>query len=188
MKTLKKTGLPAVAAMLIASQLYAQPVEPATSPSDPAPPAAQGQLSADEMLARTQGLAAQVRVDIQRVQHLQTVARQQKDIIKLSCVNDKFVKLKAETNIFDNVHAELTASIATDARFAVFVRVEKAGADTHKVREEAEACAGESELSPSQSNNDVTSPDITDDPTVGVPFGEGGGVQVEPPGYASPFN
>ncbi|MDB4963236.1 MAG: hypothetical protein JWP01_3235 [Myxococcales bacterium] len=185
MKRFKKSGLPAVAAMLIASQLYAQPVVPATPPTDPAAPAPQGQLSADEMKVRSQALTAQVRTDIQRVQHLQTLARQQKDIIKLSCVNDKFVKLKAETNIFDNTQAELTASIDTDARFAVFPRLEKAGVDTHKVREEAEACVGEGEIVPGNSDATVTSPEIEDDPTSGVPFGA---VEVEPPAYASPFN
>lgn len=185
MKRLKNSGLAAIAAMLIAGQLYAQPVAPATPAADPAARAPQGQLSADEMKIRSATLGEQVRVDIQRVQHLQTVARQQKDIIKLSCVNDKFVKLKAETNIFDSASAELTASLETDARFAVFPRVEKAGVDTHKVREEAEACAGEGEIVPLESKTTVTSPDIPDDPTHGVPFED---VEVEPPAYASPFN
>src|SRR5688572_24329125 len=114
MKRLKNSALAAAAALLIAGQLYAQPVAPATPAEAPAP-AAEGQLSADEMKVRSASLGEQVRVDIQRVQHLQTVARQQKDIIKLSCVNDKFVKLKAETNIFDDVQSELNASIDTDA-------------------------------------------------------------------------
>ncbi len=186
MKRLKNSGLAAVAALLIAGQLYAQPVAPATPAADPVAPAPQGQLSAEEMKIRSATIAEQVRADNQRVQHLQAVARQQKDIIKLSCVNDKFVKLKAETNIFDNAQAELTASIDTDARFAAFPRVEQAGTAAHKVREEAEACAGEGELVPSDSKTTVTSPEIPDDPTQGgTPWGD---IEVEPPAYASPFN
>lgn len=186
MKRLKKSALPAIVAMLIGSQLYAQPVEPVSGEA-PAPTKAQAQMSSAEMKERGTALSAQVRVDGQRVQHLQTVARQQKDIIKLSCVNDKFVKLKAETNIFDSAHVEFTAVSDTNERFGVFARVEKAAEATHKVREEAEACVGEGEIVPGESENTVTAPEIPDDPTTGMPFGDID-VGVEPPGYASPYN
>ncbi len=185
MKRLKKSVLLATAALLAGSQLYAQPVEPKGPDKAEKPTKASAQLTSTEMKERAASLTAQVHVDSQRVQHLQTVARQQKDIIKLSCVNDKFVKLKAETNIFDNTQVELNAVIDTNERFAAFVKIEKAADATHKVREEAEACAGEGELVPNESNNSVTTPEIPDDPTTGSPFGE---VEVEPPAYASPYN
>jgi DNA polymerase III gamma/tau subunit len=182
-----KSVLPGLAAMLIGSQLYAQPAPSpeAGAPAPVAPP--RSQLSSDEMKAKSIALAGQVRVDIQRVQHLQTVARQQKDVIKLSCVNDKFVKLKAETNIFDKANEELTQVLDTDQRFTSFTRVERAADASHKVREEAEACAGEAEVGAAESQTTVTTPEIPDDPTTGGMPG-GNDPAIEPPGYASPFS
>ncbi len=186
MKGLKKSGFAAVLALLVGSQLYAQP---AGGGADVTPPARKANLSISEMKVNSDTFVAQVRIDLQRVQHLQTIVRKEKDVIKLSCVNDKFVKLKAETNIFDSANAELQRVLDTDARFNAYANVEKAATSTHKIREEAEACAGESELTPKDSNNSFDSPEIPDDPTQGgMPFpGEGGG-EVEPPGYASPYN
>ena len=53
-----------------------------------------------------------------------------------------------------------------------------------KLREEADACLGEGDLSPSETDVDVTSPDIVDDPTKSGDIFQPG---VEPPSYASPF-
>jgi hypothetical protein len=186
MKGFKKSWLAAVVALLAGSQLYAQP---STGAEPVAPAAAKGRLSISEMKVNSDTFVAQVRIDLQRVQHLQTIVRKEKDVIKLSCVNDKFVKLKAETNIFDSANSELLRVLDTDARFDAYANVQQAADATHKIREEAEACAGESELTPKESANSFDAPEIPDDPTQGgMPFpGEGGG-SVEPPGYASPYN
>lgn len=173
-------------AMLIAGQLYAQPT---SGVPESAPPTKKRAYSAEEMKERSAALAAQVRVDEQRLQHLQATARRDKDVIKLSCVNDKYVRLKAEMNLFDSANRDLAGTLDNDGRFAAFDKVEKNADSVHKIREEAEQCAGERELTPASSENTVNPPDIIDDPTQGDAFPFGGGeVQVEPPGYASPYN
>ncbi len=193
MKRLTKTAL--FASIVVAGQLYAQPAPgpaPAAdpTPADPAAPAAPAvkkQLTPDQMKSRGIELVAQVRTDTQHVQYLQTVARREKDVIKLSCVNDKFVRLKASSNIFDNAYASLLTSLDSGDRDGKFDAVGAAALDTHKAREEADACVGTVELG-DQPQSTFTSPEIIDDPTTGLPFDDLGDITVEPPGYASPYS
>ncbi len=173
MKWLKKGAAPVVLTLMVGSQLYAQP---APEPKGP-------KKGADVMLRESQELDAQVRVHNQRVQHLQATARKEKDVIKLSCVNDKYVRLKAESNMFDAARRDFNAAGEAEQSTA-YGRVVDAAARVAKIREEAEACAGEPELTASESLNEVNHPEILDDPTQGSPFGT---FEVEPPSYASPY-
>jgi len=186
MKRLKKTAITATLAMILAGQLYAQPApSPAPAESTPAPTASRTKLTAPEMARQSSELETRVRVDTQRVQQLQAAARKEKDVIKLSCVNDKFVRLKAEANIFDAARRDLAGNLSLEAEATKSFGAVTAAADrVGKAREEAEACAGQPELIASESLNDFTSPDFPDDPTNGLPFGT---FEVEPPGYASPY-
>jgi hypothetical protein len=171
------TGLAGLASLVFVGQLYAQPA-----------PANQRVLSDDEMSRRAPELAEQVRVDLKHVQNLQTAVRNEKDVIKLSCVNDKFVALKAGTNVFDSRLADFTAANKGNRTAAYQLVVDQAG-KTHKVRQEADECIGNVELG-DQANSEFTSPDIVDDPTNGLPFDDfngGGSSIIEPPAYASPF-
>lgn len=188
MKILNKRSV-SVAVMLIAGQLYAQPAD-SKKPADPTPaPAAAHpdvKLTPAEMTKHATDLEAAMRADLQHVQYLQTIERKKQDIIKLSCVNDKFVKLKAEANLFDQARGELTASLNSDERFAAYPHVGEAADRAHKVRNEADECAGQLELvRTSDANSSVTHPVIVDDPTSTVPFE--GNTLVEEPAYASPF-
>ena len=167
--------------LVVGGQLYAQP----TSPT-PAGAGTGKSLSEADMAKHGVDLQLQVRDDLEHVQQVQAVARQDKDVIKYSCVNDKFIKLKAEANIFDLAHTDFTASIATSARFKLFDSVSSAANRVHKVREEADGCAGEPELNSRESGNSFLSPDIIDDPTTSNPLGQGN--IVEPPNYASPYS
>ncbi len=142
------------------------------------------QLSLPEMLVRGIELDKGVKVDIRHVKHLQEVARKNKDVIKLTCVNDKYLSLKAQANIFDDFHRELEGANADGTeRIAVYDHVTDAADKVHKLRIEADACVGELELG-TESSNGTDHPPFPDDPTVGDPFGE----VIEPPGYASPYN
>lgn len=183
-----KTAL--LASIVVAGQLYAQPASPPPAPTDPAAPveAPKKALTAEEMKSRGVELVAQVRADGQHVQYLQGVARREKDVIKLSCVNDKFVRLKAESNVFDNAYASLLVSLDSGDREGKFTAVTNAAVSARKAREEADACVGAVEIG-EQPRSSFTAPDIVDDPTVDLPFDDNyGGVMVEPPGYASPFS
>jgi len=179
MKSLTK-GAFAVVSVLVVGQLYAQPAPPTT---DPTPTTLQ--LSAAEMQLRATELKTQLQVDLQHVLHLQTMARKEKDVIKLNCVNDKLVKLKAEANLFDMDHKELILALEKDATNAqpTYDLVVKAGDSVHKLREEADSCAGEPELTSGE--NTFTQPHFPDDPTKGLPFETGS--LIEPPAYASPW-
>lgn len=191
MKTLRKCLV--AAALIAGGTLYAQ-TPPAPTP-DPAPTGpvdvsakATIKLSVGETTARVIELEAQVRADSQHVQHLQAQARKEKDVIKLSCVNDKMVKLKAEANLFDKSRGELTAVLETDGRHAALASVEGGAAKVRKLREEADGCSGKIELEPTDTGNTFQPPVIPDDPTTGgLPFDDNGHV-FEPPVYASPYS
>ena len=161
--------------------------EPGPDP-DPASRGAQtmAKLSLTEMLTRSGELTGQVKGDLRHVQHLQDQARKQKDIIKLNCVNDKFVEIKAQANVFDTVRGELESLLGgadNSDRQGVFANVVSGAASVHKTRLEADSCIGEPELG-KESSNGFDHPAFPVDPTLGNPFGN----PVEPPGYASPYN
>lgn len=183
-------ALMAVLALAITGQLHAQPADPPAPEATPAAPTKPlGTMTAAEMQVSVTELETQIRVDSQHVTSLQARARKEKDVIKLSCINDKMIKLKAETNLFDQAKLQLLGVLDRDDRFSAYQSVSQAADRVHKQREEADACVGSPELEPGDSGNDFTAPDIPDDPTVDLPFDDvvvGG--SVEPPGYASPYN
>jgi hypothetical protein len=205
MKRLAKTALIGTA-LMVAGQLCAQALaspgraaapngaaedaQPSSSPEPAAPapaPRAKKPLSPEEMKARGAELVTQVRTDMQHVQYLQGIARRDKDVIKLSCVNDKFIQLKAESNLFDMAYAGLLTSLdsSTD-RGAKYDMVTDRAKTTHKARLDADGCIGAVELGTQDSSH--TSPEIIDDPTASLPFGEGYDTVIEPPAFASPFS
>lgn len=169
--------------VIVAGQLYAQPTSAPPASANPVP--AGKQLSEIEMTQRGVDLQTQTREDLEHVQQLQALARKDKDVIKYACVNDKLIKLKAEANIFDIAHADLTASLSTDARFTTYSAVTSAADRVHKVREEADGCAGEPELNSGDTGNSFNPPEIVDDPTKANPLGDSS--SIEPPSYASPY-
>jgi hypothetical protein len=172
MKRLESIAL--VLLLLLAGQLSAQPVQPAPA-----------HRTASDIQAQTAEAELRVKSDQQKVLSLQALARKEKDVIKLSCVNDKMVQVKAESNLFDQSRAELTAVIETDARDGAFLSLVENAERIRKLREEAEGCIGQPELM-DEAKNDFTAPTIFDDPTNGLPFTTD--TIVEPPAYASPFN
>lgn len=155
--------------------------------------AKQQKLSLPEMVARAEALDAQIKGDMRHVLHLQTKARQEKDVIKLNCINDKLVQLKAQVNIFDAASALLRAGLESGAtaedRQPAFVEASQTGAEIKSLRAEADVCVGEPELFKQESSSEVQRPAIPDDPAGHDPFGPGGpGGGIEAPAYASPFN
>lgn len=185
MKKLTKGVAIAAVALLAAGQIYAQSAgekgDQNKKPADTQAAAPASTLTPDEMKQLAADQRKQVRKDIQRVQYLQAIARKEKDVIKLTCVNDKFINLKAEANIFDSAHSELLGLLETDGRIAAYEATAKAAVGVHKAREEADACIGNKEMS--SDSSDFTGPTLLDDPTVGMPFD----IPVEPPAFASPF-
>src|SRR5437763_3649374 len=54
-----------------------------------------------DYVARAVTIRQQIQTDYRYVVFLQAKARREKDVIKLNCVNDKLILLKAEQNIAD---------------------------------------------------------------------------------------
>jgi hypothetical protein len=195
MKLLAKLGL---LGLLVgagtATAVYGDPPDPispnglpggasGTSVSGNASVDLRGTLPAADVRARVQILHDQIRADARHIQHLQQVARQEKDVIKLNCVNDKLVQAKPQMNIADTKELELEAAGDTE-RMAVFETISQSADNLRKLREESDQCIGEPiTFSGGESSNSFTGPGATDDPTKG--FGDH---PIEPPAYASPFN
>lgn len=159
-------------------------------------------LSLPEMVAQAGTFEEQIKADVRHVLHLQTKARQAKDVIKLNCINDKLVQLKAQVNIFDAAHASLKAGLeaeaagagasagasasasAGDEKQATYTEVTVTVGAIKTLRAEADVCVGEPELFKQESSSEVKRPDIVDDPGTIDPFSDG---PFEAPAYASPF-
>ena len=137
-------------------------------------------LSLPDMQLRVRQLHEQTRADARHIQHLQQIARKEKDIIKLNCVNDKLVQVKPQMNIADT--AELDGA-RDGERMSVFETISQAAENVRRLREEADQCIGEPIAQGSESSNSFTGPQIPDDPGKGFSGGP-----IEPPVYASPFN
>jgi len=131
-------------------------------------------------------LDTQVRGDLDHIVSLQAIARKQQDVIKLSCVNDRYVKAKAGANIFDNARVDLASSHDEESRTRATASLNSATDTVHTAREEADRCVGSTEIQ-SDANTSYTKPDVPYDPTVGgLPLG--GGQTIEPPTYSTPFH
>src|ERR1051325_7813783 len=124
------------------------------------------QLSVLDIQNRVHQLHEQTRADARHIQHLQQMARKEKDIIKLDCVNDKLVQVTPQMNIADAAEAELESSRDTD-RMVIFETVSQATENVRRLREEADQCIGEPLQLGSESSNSFTGPQAPDDPTKG---------------------
>jgi hypothetical protein len=179
------------AAVLASGGTYAQSPVPGADPSaKPAKAVKPVKLSLPEMVAHAGTMEAQIKGDMRHVLHLQAKARQEKDVIKLNCINDKLVQLKAQVNIFDSAHGSLKSgleSATADDKQGTFAEVMATGDAVKTLRAEADICVGEPELFKQESSAEVKRPEIVDDPGGADPFDPSGGT-IEPPAYASPFN
>jgi len=136
--------------------------------------------SFEEMMIRARDARDAMIQDYRHIQHLQQVARKEKDVVKLNCVNDKLVQVKPLMNDADRERTELEANVGN--RRTYFGDIVADVSSIHRLREEADQCVGEG-IPLTESSNSFSGPQLPDSP-YGDPFGPIG----EPPGYASPFN
>ena len=143
-------------------------------------------MSVGEMNVAAASLEAGMEEDGQQVVHLQEVAKKAKDVIKLNCVNDRLVQVKAQRNIADQTRNQLDVALAknSDERSSLFASYEGTARTVKDLREQSKACIGEPELFKQESGVTVDRPETPDDPTVNPPLSDNG---IEPPGYASPW-
>ncbi len=177
MKTLRKPLF--LAAITLAGQLYAQP--------QPAAPATQP-MSATDMANATAVLGKQVTTDLSHIQVVQSVVRQQKDSLKLGCVNEQALAAKVSANLFDAQVQNLNNAVNDDSRTQAFAGVTEHSGNVHSARVKADGCVGVLELS---KDGGSTRPQLQDNPTQGgTEIGNPGGGNrggIEAPGYKSPY-
>jgi len=189
MKFLAKIGLWGLCAGATGGVLYADPVGGWLSPNGVNPGASTVVTDSTRVpatipgdaQARVRMLHDQTRADLRHTQYLQQIARREKNVIKLNCVNDKLVQIKPQMNVADAAESEMQMIDAT--RAISFETITVAAESVHRLREEADQCIGESIITGGDSSNSFTGPVPPDDPTRGM-----AGNRIEPPSYASPFN
>jgi hypothetical protein len=141
-----------------------------------------------DMVAQTKVVELQLKNDLRQVEHLRVEARKIKDVIRLNCVNEKLVQLKATSNIFDIANQSFTSTTSdVEAAKPFYLQMIDAGEQSRGLVEQARTCAGIIDLYKQESRGDFQHPDFPDDPTVHNPFGEFPPNVIEPPGYASPY-
>jgi hypothetical protein len=144
------------------------------------------EISNTEMLATSARLDAQMKADLDQVMELKEIAKKQKDVIKLNCVNDRLIQVKAELNIADSTNQQLQVSLSrnSDDRKSLFQQYEQTASAVKSLRGDADSCIGAPDLMKQESGTTVDRPLIPDDPAYTPPLGE----EFEPPAYASPYN
>ncbi len=164
----------------------AKPSKDGASTADKAEPKKARSLTAEEIAKKSNELGEQMSQDLVHVGRLQQKARKEKDVIKLNCVNDKLVQMKAMMNLADDKRTQITDALTLGNGRAPehFTDYTQSASDIHKLREEADVCVGVGPDYVGDSKLNVINPGIPDDPTAGSPFDDG----VEPPAYASPFS
>jgi hypothetical protein len=144
----------------------AQP-DPATNLSIPV--RARAQISVAEMNEQVEKYFQKMDEILKRMVDLQEIARREKDVIKLNCVNDKLLQLKQLMNIADQAKTNMQEAIARgdeDSRYHEFGRITIAQQQAQALASEAENCVGEdlTFLGPTQVI--IEEPELPDDPTV----------------------
>jgi hypothetical protein len=171
--------------------IFAQPADPPAAPVAPAPAApapSPAALSAAEMQKQSAIISGELDEANRYMIHLREVAKAKKDVIKLNCINDRLVQLKAQRNIADNTNAQLQVALVanSDERHQLFIQLTGTGNTVKDLRSQATACIGEAELFKQESGVEVDHPEIPDEPGSLNPFDDL--VIAEPPGYASPYD
>jgi hypothetical protein len=160
---------------------------PAGATASPGTTQVRVQIGPGEMVQAADGYLKEMRKGMTRVVQAQEVARKQKDIIKINCVNDKLLQVKQLLNIGESAKTNLEESIARgdeDARYDWFSTLTIASEQVAQLVTEAENCIGEdlSYLGPSditvEGGDEPDDPTLPPDPTL---------PEVDLPPVASPF-
>ncbi|MCP4448942.1 MAG: hypothetical protein GY811_26955 [Myxococcales bacterium] len=147
-------------------------------------------LSNAEMQSQSSDSLEEMQDILRRIVELQQLARKQKDVIKLNCVNDKLLQVKQLLNIAEGGRTDLVEAIAqgdNDASHFQFSQITIAKEKTDVLRGEAEGCIGEELVFLGPTEVEVNEGNVTDDPTEDDDLEPADDI-LDPPGYASPFS
>ncbi len=180
MKSLRKYLV--ALSLLVVSGVAAQPANkdvPARADKDKTEKMPEG----ESLTRKLAELEKQAKEDLRHVQRLRAVAKKAKDVVKLNCVNDKLLEIRALLNVIDVDRSRLESSVVAGDAAAAYGDVVKNTGSVRGLKEEANACIGEDLTYAGDSDLDVDGPDLPDDPT-DDPFDDG----IEAPGYKTPFS
>src|SRR5688572_10106830 len=140
--------LPALAILGAVTIVSAQGADPAPAPASP-PPAPMGRkMTVAEMSESIIVSEQQIHADGRQMMHLKEVASRQKDVIKLTCLNDKLIQYKAQVNIWDSGKVTFqSATTKSDAdRETAYASLMVTANAVRDLRDQSNACVGEPEL------------------------------------------
>lgn len=120
-------------------------------------------LSDSQKLSRSAATVAKMRETLKDVLQKLTEAREQKDVVKLNCVNEKLTQVKGFIKIGEQADLALQEAVAKSDSGAAdheYTKVEIAGQRVAQLRADTEACIGQTafEGSNGQTHVDVTEP------------------------------
>ena len=169
---------------VLGGTVFARQTQPAPAPAQAQPDVditfkQVANLTPQEMLDQGQDDMKQMQKGLQRVVELQELARKQNDIIKLNCVNDKLVQIKAAINIAEKSLTDLHEAIARNddgARQHAFTKMTITNQKVQVLVTEAENCIGSDlsfvgatqvdvEIDPNIPSEDPTQPPFPEPPT-----------------------
>jgi hypothetical protein len=160
------------------------PTPPTTEPATPDGPSEPGrtdeepparpriELSVEDMTQKVEEHFDAMRQVMKRMEELQSLAKKEKDVIKLNCVNDKLAQMRELENIADVARTNMLEAIAKkdeEARYHEFGRVTVARQQADVLGGEAEACIGEDLTFVGPTQVDTYEPEYPEDPTVATP-------------------
>jgi hypothetical protein len=165
------------------------------APGDPAPGGdvvtesgtKQAEMTSAEMVGAADELVNGMHGMLRHVMQLREKASKEKDIIKLNCVNDKLVPMKAQVNLADASRRVLDQVIGANddkGRYATYGDLVVSNDKVKELRDEADACVGDSLTYVGKTDVQVTGPDHPLLPGEDTGFGNG----IEPPVYKTPFD
>ena len=178
---------PALAILGGVTLVSAQGADP-TPPSAPPPAPINRKMTLQEMNESLISSEAQIQADGRQILHLKDVANRQKDVIKLTCLNDKLIQYKAQVNIWDagKVTFQSAATKSDTDRETAYSSLMGTAKAVRDLRDQSNACVGEPELYKQEAGVEVSHPPFPDDPTADDPFDPTVN-DIEPPAYASPY-
>ena len=145
-------------------------------------------LSQQEMVNQSRGYVERTRQAETRIKDLVETARKQKDVIRLNCLSDKLVQVKANLNIAEKAHQALQeAGLRRDegASLHEFTRVTIVNQKVQVLADEAAGCAGEDLRYIGETRVDVEVVGVPDGDFEGVPRVRWILVRVSRPSHAS---
>ena len=146
-----KTSNLALGLVLVSGAVFAQPAP--TPPAPALPPAAidlrvqqRSNLTPQEMQQAAGEYRARIAPVAKRIETLLAEAREQRDIIRINCLTDKLVQVKASGGVSDKSHTTMQEAIARGdqgSSLHEFTRITIINQNIQVLSGEAEACVGE---------------------------------------------